>query len=533
MFPNQFKQDRAFQRKRSLQRERQKKFRLAKNDQKKKLSIGHKLRNKRNSKQDDNRGSMQDDAYYMDGHEDNTETIMNDCYQHQKLRQRSEEAKRLFLLALGGDTNDGSSTNTTSISVETSSNSRTTPILAFTSFSSRSKNQPVMLVEEDLNDQGTTRLTKVQFEMEKDEKDEDENDTFLMNDEMIEVLMDMSGKSKTECRKAYTTCGGDLEAAAEMLLTIYDGDACSADYSSEDCIGNDNFDEYDDYFSNDYDDEWNHSGDNADMYAEQYEANNTSFNTRGTSKRIKQRQKRSRNKRIAMHKSVLKSADMNMDDFNKKKSTRKKRPKISKAHRARIIRRCAIVDQAIADYQRNLYRRISNHIRFSHGYVERYAAQQYTQNHYRYNVGSSGGSGGSGYHQQWQPAPRAQTVESLMLELQYREITPEDYTLLMQLHERDNQRKMLETTEGLSGEQKMSENPDIQGEDACCCICMDTYEEEDIVRKLKCGHTFHKECIDQWLMRGSNSCPVDRVEITFDKEDKSDLKEEPDADQEK
>lgn len=34
-----------------------------------------------------------------------------------------------------------------------------------------------------------------------------------------------------------------------------------------------------------------------------------------------------------------------------------------------------------------------------------------------------------------------------------------------------------------------------------CAICMDAFEKGDIVRILPCGHVFHKEECDEWLMK--------------------------------
>ena len=30
-------------------------------------------------------------------------------------------------------------------------------------------------------------------------------------------------------------------------------------------------------------------------------------------------------------------------------------------------------------------------------------------------------------------------------------------------------------------------------------MCLCEYEEGDLLRNLKCGHDFHRDCIDQWL----------------------------------
>ncbi|KIW19888.1 hypothetical protein PV08_00463 [Exophiala spinifera] len=44
-----------------------------------------------------------------------------------------------------------------------------------------------------------------------------------------------------------------------------------------------------------------------------------------------------------------------------------------------------------------------------------------------------------------------------------------------------------------------------------CLICLSDYEALDEVRQLnKCQHLYHRECIDEWLTTGRNSCPLCR-----------------------
>ncbi len=40
-----------------------------------------------------------------------------------------------------------------------------------------------------------------------------------------------------------------------------------------------------------------------------------------------------------------------------------------------------------------------------------------------------------------------------------------------------------------------------------CVICRDTIKQNDIIRKIKCSHYFHVNCIDQWLIN-HKTCPL-------------------------
>ena len=46
-----------------------------------------------------------------------------------------------------------------------------------------------------------------------------------------------------------------------------------------------------------------------------------------------------------------------------------------------------------------------------------------------------------------------------------------------------------------------------------CLICMEEYIKKDEIIKLKCDHTFHKNCIKQWLCKENNKCPICRIEV--------------------
>ena len=47
-----------------------------------------------------------------------------------------------------------------------------------------------------------------------------------------------------------------------------------------------------------------------------------------------------------------------------------------------------------------------------------------------------------------------------------------------------------------------------------CTICLDDYEDGDLVRELACGHAFHKECIDMWLTTKASFCPMCKADCS-------------------
>jgi len=47
-----------------------------------------------------------------------------------------------------------------------------------------------------------------------------------------------------------------------------------------------------------------------------------------------------------------------------------------------------------------------------------------------------------------------------------------------------------------------------------CVVCLNDYEEEDVLRVLPCKHRFHLECIDRWLLAHSCCCPLCNQKIS-------------------
>lgn len=57
-----------------------------------------------------------------------------------------------------------------------------------------------------------------------------------------------------------------------------------------------------------------------------------------------------------------------------------------------------------------------------------------------------------------------------------------------------------------------------ESEDNCCSICLGNFAVGDLARRLPCGHAFHRDCVDAWLieqggrLKGSIArCPVCRT----------------------
>lgn len=45
-----------------------------------------------------------------------------------------------------------------------------------------------------------------------------------------------------------------------------------------------------------------------------------------------------------------------------------------------------------------------------------------------------------------------------------------------------------------------------------CCICLEKFKLDDIVRVLECKHCYHKECLNIWLQE-HHTCPICRIVI--------------------
>lgn len=51
------------------------------------------------------------------------------------------------------------------------------------------------------------------------------------------------------------------------------------------------------------------------------------------------------------------------------------------------------------------------------------------------------------------------------------------------------------------------------GSTEVCGVCLVDFDDGDELRVLPCGHYFHQECIDHWLLHSATVCPVDKRDL--------------------
>ena len=65
-------------------------------------------------------------------------------------------------------------------------------------------------------------------------------------------------------------------------------------------------------------------------------------------------------------------------------------------------------------------------------------------------------------------------------------------------------------------------------EDISCTICLEDYEDGEILRVLPCNHCFHDECIIPWLTDRAPTCPLCKAIMEVEREGDSDVEESDD-----
>ncbi|XP_054769470.2 uncharacterized protein LOC129277298 [Lytechinus pictus] len=106
-----------------------------------------------------------------------------------------------------------------------------------------------------------------------------------------------------------------------------------------------------------------------------------------------------------------------------------------------------------------------------------------------------------------------------LLDLQHREMTPEDYDMLLQLDDKIAPKTIegakLASLRTVTVVDVATDGPGkgIPWEDSQCAVCMEPYEQNQTVKFLPCEHFFHSNCIEMWLNNSGNTCPLDGLEL--------------------
>lgn len=99
----------------------------------------------------------------------------------------------------------------------------------------------------------------------------------------------------------------------------------------------------------------------------------------------------------------------------------------------------------------------------------------------------------------------------LLVDLQHRDLTPEDYEILLRLDDKVAPKTISESALSSFDTLTLQSASTLIGE--LCSICMEVYSESQSVKTLPCQHTFHCNCIDTWLSSASLNCPLDGIAV--------------------
>jgi len=91
-----------------------------------------------------------------------------------------------------------------------------------------------------------------------------------------------------------------------------------------------------------------------------------------------------------------------------------------------------------------------------------------------------------------------------VFDLLSREITPDDYELLLRL-DKDVVKKPVATADSISSLPTVTFS---EAEGGSCAVCLAGFEAGDSIAALPCKHHFHRSCIARWLAECRRTCPL-------------------------
>lgn len=100
-----------------------------------------------------------------------------------------------------------------------------------------------------------------------------------------------------------------------------------------------------------------------------------------------------------------------------------------------------------------------------------------------------------------------------LIAIQDRDLTPEDYELLLRLDERVKPKTVAVDIIDALETSVVTENDMVTGDNELCSVCIEPYVVGQKRKHLPCGHIFHCKCIDNWLNFSSQNCPLDGLPL--------------------
>lgn len=129
-------------------------------------------------------------------------------------------------------------------------------------------------------------------------------------------------------------------------------------------------------------------------------------------------------------------------------------------------------------------------------------------NHYRdYHGHHNWRSRSGGYSEFCVSLPCGLTTGEVS-DLLSRDITPEDYDLLLRLDKEVP--KPTASVESIDGLPAVATKEFMGGE---CTVCLSKFEADDKVVALPCNHRFHRSCVTKWLSECRRMCPLCGLEV--------------------
>ena len=101
-------------------------------------------------------------------------------------------------------------------------------------------------------------------------------------------------------------------------------------------------------------------------------------------------------------------------------------------------------------------------------------------------------------------------TQAEMRALMTRELTPEDYELLLRLDESVKKKNVMSEKDAAALLESTLEGADVQ-----CSVCLCDVESGESTVLLACGHHFHPQCIRSWLVK-KDTCPMCNAKASQD-----------------